>query len=389
MKPLEQPIDRLDAEIIDTILEEMGDDLAAARNLQVVGERLCADAEEVDVDARWKAFAARHQSPAGVNEDSTEDNSTTIADAPRNPRWLRLTRYVLMAAAVVAIIVGVALPKTEDAAKEQLAKAAKMPEVVYVADPQPAPVQLAKADGEKVELTAASEEHLDALEMASAETESMTITIPKGKTYRVDLADGTKVYMNADSRLTFPTAFIGDKRTVELEGEAYFAVARDEDHPFVVRTRGMETTVLGTEFYVRSDKGQPAQVTLVSGRVRVDAGSQHAELTPGMQTTVSEGRMVTQRGVDTDRYRYWRDGLLYFDNVDLLDVLQEIGRTYNCNVELEDADLRNLKIHFVADRNLSIAEIAKMICQMERVKASVQGDKLVVASDSTISKNTP
>jgi ferric-dicitrate binding protein FerR (iron transport regulator) len=104
----------------------------------------------------------------------------------------------------------------------------------------------------------------------------MTLSVPFGKSTDITLPDGSIVYLHPGSRLVFPVTFEGDQRVVKLEGEAYFKVAKDASHPFVVMTEHFETTVLGTEFNIKtgnSEQGTAAELTLVSGSVAFKSNS--------------------------------------------------------------------------------------------------------------------
>ena len=107
--------------------------------------------------------------------------------------------------------------------------------------------------------------------------ERHSLTVPRGQTFKLILSDGTEVYLNADSRLVYPSRFTGKERSVFLDGEAYFRVAKDAGHPFIVRTQTLQTRVLGTEFNVSGYEGSDTEVTLVEGSVEVSDAVCRAE----------------------------------------------------------------------------------------------------------------
>ena len=135
-------------------------------------------------------------------------------------------------------------------------------------------------------------------------------------------AGGGIVYLHPGSRLVFPASFEGDQRVVKLEGEAYFKVAKDASLPFVVMTEHFETTVLGTEFNIKtgnSEQGTAAELTLVSGSVAfksnslkpvVNSDDQRVVLKPGQQLSFLNDQL-TLNEVDVQPYELWRDGYLY------------------------------------------------------------------------------
>ena len=179
------------------------------------------------------------------------------------------------------------------------------------------------------------------------------VTIPKGKTYQVILSDGTEVWLNSGSRLSYPSDFMADSRTVHLEGEAFFKVASNPQKPFVVMADKVATYVLGTEFNVKAYQGSETHVTLVKGSVKVEIPEQNKEvlLHPGEDLAYDINGSYSIKQVDTERYVQWMAGYFYFDNVCLRDILYELGVWYNLTIEMEeDPALMNMRLHFVAER---------------------------------------
>lgn len=204
-----------------------------------------------------------------------------------------------------------------------------------------------------------------------------TITIPPGKTFKVVLADGSEVWLNAGSQLTYPTAF-GQTRDVELQGEAYFKVRHDASRPFTVRAGGVRTRVLGTEFNVRCMKGQPVQVTLIKGRVNVSrATGKGVVLAPGEDATATADGGFSLRRIDTATLTYWKDGYFYFDDTPLENIMDEIGPWFNVKVVFRDAQARHYRMHVFFNRR-SIDEAIGQINMMEKVHVEKQGDTLYV-----------
>ena len=141
------------------------------------------------------------------------------------------------------------------------------PITVFTADTTPQHIVLQKDDGEKIVLdepqsnnqvlpktaiAKSEKKELDYRQVISTTTQTHVLTVPRGESFKVVLCDGTEVWLNANSNFVYPTAFIGNERIVTLEGEAYFKVAKDAKHPFIVKTKTVQTRVLGTEFNIRS-----------------------------------------------------------------------------------------------------------------------------------------
>ena len=172
---------------------------------------------------------------------------------------------------------------------------------------------------------------------------SNELIIPRGGENTVILADGTTVYLNAGSKLTYPVRFIGKRRIVTLEGEAYFNVVKDEEHPFVVQTQLGEVTVLGTAFNVNAYAGASAcYTTLVHGKVSFTTPNHKTiTLSPGEQAVVSaEG--IKKHAVDVEEYVGWINGVYTFNNRTLDEIMTTFERWYDIQVYFESPALRDI-----------------------------------------------
>lgn len=208
-----------------------------------------------------------------------------------------------------------------------------------------------------------------------------TIEVPAGGEYNLVLADGTKIWLNAESSLAFPVEFVGDKRQVTLKGEAYFEVARNEHLPFVVSTvSGLEICVLGTQFNVEAyDDRESIKTTLVEGSVDVQVGGEKVRLTPRKQlqyhknTTEMEVREVNVREIIA-----WKNGWFVFDNTTLGEIVKTLQRWYNIEVEFVHPELEHL--HFTGDlsRYDSFDAVVRMFEDTKCLKLSVKDNKLMI-----------
>jgi len=165
-----------------------------------------------------------------------------------------------------------------------------------------------------------------------------TIEIPKGGRYEIALPDGTHVWMNAASSLKYPAAFASLKeRRVELHGEAYFQVAKDKQHPFIVRTVQQEVRVLGTHFNINSYADEPeVKTTLIEGSVNVfNLKSKNSKiLNPGQQATVN-GDELKVGNADVDQAVSWKNGDFVFVGEDLKAVMRQVARWYDVEIEYQ------------------------------------------------------
>ena len=172
---------------------------------------------------------------------------------------------------------------------------------------------------------------------------SNELIIPRGGENTVILADGTTVHLNAGSKLTYPVRFAGKRRIVALEGEAYFDVAQDESHPFVVQTHLGEVMVLGTAFNVNAyTNASVCYTTLVRGKVQFSAPNVGTvTLQPGEQAVVSANG-TEKRTVDLDEYIGWVNGVYNFKNRSLGEIMETFERWYDIQVYYETPDLRDI-----------------------------------------------
>ncbi|MBD8488110.1 DUF4974 domain-containing protein [Echinicola sp. CAU 1574] len=158
-----------------------------------------------------------------------------------------------------------------------------------------------------------------------------TIQVPRGGKYKVVLSDGTKVWLNSASSLHFPPNFLDKERVVELNGEAYFEVAKQEDWPFVVMAKGTEIKVLGTHFNVKAYPNEPyTQTSLVEGSIAVTYQKQRKLVSPG-ELLISD-EQLTKRKINPQEATAWKDGVFMFKSTPLDEILRQLERWYDIHV---------------------------------------------------------
>lgn len=194
------------------------------------------------------------------------------------------------------------------------------------------------------------------------------IVIPRGKTFKLILSDSTEVWLNADSKLVYPTEFIENKRTVYLQGEAYFKVAK-HSKPFIVKTNYLQTQVLGTEFNIRTYSPEDVHVTLIKGKVRVSSLDNFStvNLTPGKDVSLSPSGKFELHEVNGDSFTYWKDGYFYFDQIPLLDIMKSIGKWYNLNVIFRNKEAMSIQMHFMTNRTAGVEETIQLMNRLKKV----------------------
>jgi len=208
-----------------------------------------------------------------------------------------------------------------------------------------------------------------------------TIETPKGGQYQITLPDGSKVWLNAASSLTYPVSFASlGKRKVELTGEAYFEVAKDKSSPFLVVTDNLEVEVLGTHFNVSNYKDdESAKTTLIEGSVKVlNPLSDHSQLlTPGQQSII-QGAAQTIRNVDTREAVAWKNGNFRFDDERLESIMRRISRWYDVEVVWQDAVVKNEHFAAVTTRFANVSQLLKRLEQTGDVKFEIEGRKITI-----------
>lgn len=190
-----------------------------------------------------------------------------------------------------------------------------------------------------------------------------SLEIPRGGEYSLTLADGTKVWMNADSKLKYPISFVEDKRVVYLEGEAYFEVAKDASKPFIVSTASGEITVLGTQFNVKNYKDENSiYTTLVEGSVSFRSRTnKETILTPGFQLVYNQEQGTQElKRVNVGNFISWKDNLFQFEELSLEDIMKTLARWYDVTVTYEKEELKQLQFSGNLDKYSNIESFFKL-----------------------------
>lgn len=208
------------------------------------------------------------------------------------------------------------------------------------------------------------------------------IRTPRGGEYSVTLADGTRVWLNALSELRYPVTFDGDERRVELKGEAYFEVARDEMRPFYVETGDWRVRVLGTAFNVQAYEEDACwRTTLCSGKVALEdrCSSRVVALSPGEQARCDrQSRRVEVAEVDPEVYMAWIHGEFRFDNTPVEEMFAVLQRWYRVEVFYMNASVRREVFTGKLPRFEELETILDIIGRVSAVKCTVKGNTVFV-----------
>ncbi len=207
-----------------------------------------------------------------------------------------------------------------------------------------------------------------------------TLSTAIGETYIVVLPDQSKVWMNAASTLTYSSAMARlDRRTVELSGEAYFEVAKDKAHPFIVKSASQQVEVLGTHFNVNTYNEKAMSTTLLEGSVRVAVGAKVQLIRPGEQSVASvEGIAVKE--VEAEDVIAWKNGYFMFSSESLESIMGKLSRWYGVKVEFTDASLKQRTFFGSVSKYVNISQVLKKLNATGKTEFVLVGDKVVVSA---------
>lgn len=366
-------MNHLDNDIREELLQEL-----TPQELQDIESALHREyVQKPDVQAEWEKVR-ENGNVNGNNNVNDDEEDKTIAQQENTPSSARISHLWsflsgVAAAAVIFFIFTLFNNKTEE-------------NNTYVFSANQNSKEVLLSDGSD-QMKVVSEKTLnynrkpsDTPKATKEGTTSkiLSLTTPRGMDYHVTLSDGTEVWMNADSKLDFPEQFTGNQRKVKLNGEAYFEVAKDAQHPFIVETEYFNTTVRGTAFNVKAYSPKDANIVLIEGSVEVTAGKNTKLLHPSQQAIINPSGTIALRSVDTYPYTQWREGFFYFENQTLFEIMQELGRWYNVNIAFDDPQKMNTRLHFVAKRTDSLSTAIKNMNDLGVVDVNIDSDAIIV-----------
>lgn len=196
-----------------------------------------------------------------------------------------------------------------------------------------------------------------------------TLRTLHGMECHIVLSDGTKVHLNAESQLTYPICFSKKERVVRVEGEAYFDVAPDKKHPFIVQTPHTSIRVTGTSFNVRAYADEKTEsTTLISGTVNINNGNKNFELIPNQHFIYDKSSgNSTVANVNTELYTSWESGSFIFKNIPLENVMSYLSKWYGFKYRFEDDAAKQVQIGAYLNRYANMNPIIDMIRELNRV----------------------
>jgi len=206
-----------------------------------------------------------------------------------------------------------------------------------------------------------------------------TMTTPRGGQYKLRLSDGTNVWLNAASSITYPTAFVGKERNVSIKGEAYFEVAKNDVIPFTVKANAMTIEVVGTHFNVNGYEDEPSiKTTLFEGSVKVSGHNNTKMLFPGQQSDFNRnGQLIIIPDADTQSSVAWKNGVFEFNKSDIQMVMRQIARWYDVEISY-NGKIPERRFGGKIYRNSSLLEVLKIL-EESNVHFKLEDKKIIVS----------
>ncbi|CAH0266625.1 hypothetical protein SRABI27_03370 [Pedobacter sp. Bi27] len=359
----------------------------------------CTEEEKALVESSYLDY---HTDAVPLTENEIADDLAAIAanlPKEKQPKVFPLFKKMIAAAAVLVIVASIAIYFTIRPKKEFTAKIANPAEKIL---PGTDKAILTLADGRKITLdkntstllldslagirikkTAKGElvyEVLDVKETAANLNAFNTIETPRGSQYKVILPDGSNVWLNASSSLKYPVIFNGNKRNVELAGEAYFEVAKNKEMPFVVHTQTQDVQVLGTHFNINAYPDETeTKTTLLEGKVLVSKGAESKMMKPGEQViNANQSRVLELRTMtDATESIAWKNGLFLFNHNDLHTIMHQISRWYDVEVDYE-GDFRKQYYSGTISKFGKVTDVLKTMELTGSVKFKIVGRRIIV-----------
>lgn len=289
-----------------------------------------------------------------VQQDEQNDHKHTFRTIPPAIRllkagWKRAAAVLLLAAGTYYYYISMKRPVEAPAVTSAVVQSAD------VEPPQSSQAFITLSGGRKIPLKGINEHNLteqDGTKIVKADngeityqtggnaaTDSGTVynTLwnPRGsRVVQMRFSDGSLVWLNAGTSVTYPVRFSGKERRISLEGEAYFEVAHNSAMPFVVNNGTTGITVLGTRFNVKAYDDEETRITLLEGSVKVDVPGAHRLLKPGQQAKVGSSLEVLGNA-DIEEVMAWKNGLFRFDNADIQAIMRKVARWYDIKVVYE------------------------------------------------------
>lgn len=372
-------------------------DYCAGRLDEETGRKLRSWIDEApgnrEVFEKYVRLVKMHRMIEGEQMICDREAWTKLYGRLRHNRNRRVIGYVVSAAASVLIIMGVGIGILW---KEQASKP-----VYPIAQILPGTTKatLVLANGAQIDLTRNDLKEVteqgalikndtliglqyDRNALKVEEPVFHTVKVPVAGEYHFTLSDGTKVWINSDSEVTFPVSFVGNSREVYVKGEAYFEVEHDEEHPFIVHANAVDIRVLGTKFNVAAyEEDEQVVTTLTQGAVEVGFAGMNEHLQPGYQAIADiHSQTIGQRQVETGMYVSWIKGIFEYENMPLSEIAVQLSRWYDVNFIFSAPEFKDRRFTGVVKKYDMLNDVLKIIEKTTNVSFMINGKDIAVKS---------
>lgn len=344
-KNQDQELDyRMDS-VSENVSEKVSENVSDARLSQIFGEALGDEPSKEETLAAWEAFEKKHISSEkehlSFEKESIVKNEKKVSKA-RILTWI--TASVAVAASLFLFIFR---------SSQEISLPTEFSMELFSEVTSPKQVEQTLSNGYCV------------------------VSTPAATTTLVTLSDGTRVMLNANSKLEYPASFDdAEVREVRLKGEAHFEVTKNPHRPFVVKAGEMQTQVLGTIFDVKAYRKDAPKVTLMEGKVKVSNADTEVEMRPGQTATLQSDKIVVSRA--SSSVSDWLEGDFDMDQVTLAEAMSDIGAWYNKTVVFQSQANMGKLIHFRFSRRASLQEIITALNEMGVAKVRIEKGKIMV-----------
>ena len=331
--------------VSEKISEKTSEKVSDARLSQIFGEALGDEPSKEETLAAWEAFEKKHISS---EEEHLSFEKESIVKNEKKVSKARILTWITASVAVAASLFLFIFRSSQEISQPTEFSMELFSEVT-----SPKQVEQTLSDGYCV------------------------VSTPAATTTLVTLSDGTRVMLNANSKLEYPASFDdAEVREVRLKGEAHFEVTKNPHRPFVVKAGEMQTQVLGTVFDVKAYRKDAPKVTLMEGKVKVSNADTEVEMHPGQTATLQSDKIVVSRA--SSSVSDWLEGDFDMDQVTLAEAMSDIGAWYNKTVVFQSQANMDKLIHFRFSRRASLQEIITALNEMGVAKVRMEKGKIMV-----------
>ncbi|WP_181390552.1 FecR family protein [Sphingobacterium athyrii] len=350
--------------------------------------------EQALVETWYNSLSEQQQTDIPIDFDRRYKQLLLTLPSPEVKKAVRLWPRVAIAAAVTAIFLGTGLFYVTNQINTNGAGRVTAGDVdpggegatLQLANGQKIRINnvsagnLTEQSGVKISKTADGEIIYEISDNQTGKLEYNTLSTTRGEHTRLRLPDGSLVFLNAASSLTYPTSFANsENRRVSLTGEGYFEISKDKAHPFLVESKGQTIEVLGTHFNVNSYPEEAGvATTLLEGSVKINANGREQIIRPNEQALASASK-ISVKTVDVEEIIDWKQGDFYLNNVSLQNAMRKIARWYNVDVVYDSSVPMNLKSTGYISRKNKLSAVLRLIEKSGDVHFKIEGKTVYVS----------